>query len=80
MMRLVRPSLRDFGDSESEPGSELPDYSQISLREMENTDQIVKSSRGGGDAAAVSRTGFQPVIPGILPADGYSGWKPKRQA
>ena len=29
----IQPSLRDLGDDEFKPGSELPGYSQISLRE-----------------------------------------------
>src|SRR5438093_4061813 len=33
-IRAIRPSLRDFCDSESVPGSELPGYSRISLREI----------------------------------------------
>ena len=32
--RRVQPSLRDLGNGECEPGSELPGYSRISLREM----------------------------------------------
>jgi hypothetical protein len=31
--RRVQPSLRDLGNGECEPGSELPGYSQFSLRE-----------------------------------------------
>jgi|GEM_PF-6760567 hypothetical protein len=34
--RSIHPSLRDGRDIASEPGSELPGYSQISLREKEN--------------------------------------------
>jgi hypothetical protein len=35
-LRGIQPSLRDFWDIESEPGSELPGYFQISLREKRN--------------------------------------------
>jgi len=36
-MLWIQPSLRDFGDRESEPGSELPGYCRFSLREIKDT-------------------------------------------
>src|SRR6266508_619531 len=40
----IQPSLRDSKDVEFDPGSELPGYSQISLRETENAAQFVHTN------------------------------------
>jgi len=44
-IRWIQPSLRDLWDAESKPGSELPGYFHISLRERETVDEGVWTHR-----------------------------------
>jgi hypothetical protein len=46
-IRWIQPSLRDLRNRESDPGSELPGYSQISLREIGDAGPIVETTGGG---------------------------------
>src|SRR2546425_118887 len=49
-IRWIQPSLRDLWGIESEPGSELPGYSQISLRENGNASPRDPNTSGRRDA------------------------------
>jgi len=58
--RGTRPSLRDLRNNESRPGSELPGYSQISLREIGIAGTKRPNSSASRSEAVKVAVGFSP--------------------
>jgi hypothetical protein len=59
-VRGTRPSLRDFYNKESGPGSELPGYSQISLREIGIAGPTRPNSSSSRSEVVKVAVGFSP--------------------
>jgi hypothetical protein len=72
-IHCVQPSLRDLWEGASEPGSELPVYSQFSLRETGHADQNWLNSSVQLDAAVPAAFNLFIAILALFSFDSASG-------